>query len=369
MPNQAPTYIHIPFSIPSKLLSEICNQTEEHPSPCAYTKNQPRWREIAGEAPPASDPPYYTIICDPAERLSRIFRLSTHNTWDEFMDCQECRWKWVLGHDYHVGASDNQKLPDVENIPIENLTRISGILGRDVTPFLEPQNSNTKPTPSWAKHLVYQHHPEQARLYGYDSTPASCMDAEKKSIIIVGSNRCLHGSGLGKIIDSYDVVVRCSNAPREDHEADVGSRLDVAMLNAVFTQHAPEHPSPRSLPHIDPDENVEVWHPPYRAVRGIYKHRMGYFPVLLTDTLYETAWKQLGAAPSSGLLSVMAAANFGFQKISIAGFGPLEDNDTFSHYYGDVDKQASQCNFVGENQLLRDWLGHGLIDSLDEPWR
>lgn len=55
------------------------------------------------------------------------------------------------------------------------------------------------------------------------------------SIAIVGSSGSLKNSGLGNIIDGYDVVIRFNRAPTVGYENDVGQKTSLRVCNlAIF---------------------------------------------------------------------------------------------------------------------------------------
>lgn len=52
-----------------------------------------------------------------------------------------------------------------------------------------------------------------------------------KKIALVGSSGVLSGTGLGKVIDSFEEVIRFNRAPTNSYEEDVGSKTTVRVLN------------------------------------------------------------------------------------------------------------------------------------------
>lgn len=53
------------------------------------------------------------------------------------------------------------------------------------------------------------------------------------SIAIVGSSGSLKNSGLGNIIDGYDVVIRFNRAPTDGYENDVGQKTSLRVCNLI----------------------------------------------------------------------------------------------------------------------------------------
>ncbi|TDG47759.1 hypothetical protein AWZ03_005903 [Drosophila navojoa] len=61
-----------------------------------------------------------------------------------------------------------------------------------------------------------------------------------KTCAIVSSAGSLAGSKLGRFIDSHDIVMRFNNAPTRGHEADVGSKTTIRVVNSQVSRlHGP----------------------------------------------------------------------------------------------------------------------------------
>ena len=62
---------------------------------------------------------------------------------------------------------------------------------------------------------------------------ASLLDSlHFNSCAVVSSAGTLQKSGLGSFIDSHDLVLRFNNAPTENHEADVGKKTSIRIVNS-----------------------------------------------------------------------------------------------------------------------------------------
>jgi hypothetical protein len=53
----------------------------------------------------------------------------------------------------------------------------------------------------------------------------------QENVAIVGASATLLGSNFGKIIDSYDEVIRFNRSPTEGYESDVGSKTTLRVVN------------------------------------------------------------------------------------------------------------------------------------------
>ena len=60
--------------------------------------------------------------------------------------------------------------------------------------------------------------------------------AKCQECIVVGAGACLRGARLGKIIDSFPIVIRMNMAPIEGYETIVGSKTDIRV---VYPESAP----------------------------------------------------------------------------------------------------------------------------------
>lgn len=57
-----------------------------------------------------------------------------------------------------------------------------------------------------------------------------------KNVIIVGPSNSLEGKGLGKVIDSYDIVIRINRWYYMNNHNDYGSRCDVYYVNGEMSR-------------------------------------------------------------------------------------------------------------------------------------
>jgi hypothetical protein len=60
---------------------------------------------------------------------------------------------------------------------------------------------------------------------------------KNKNVVIVGPAHHLTGSNFGKIIDSYDVVVKINGLLYNKNPKDYGARIDVLTTNLEFIRN------------------------------------------------------------------------------------------------------------------------------------
>lgn len=361
-------HINIPFSTPcevSRAINKLSTNAIEPDSEWPWSMRLINYLEEIGDD--AESWVFTTIIRDPIQRMCQIHLNWSpphghSSTWDSFMDDPENQRNCYRAFDYYVGEYDDVH---VGVIPIENPDEISDKFGPSVVAKMEQSKPfSHSEVPEWAAHMICQFNQFEAQKYGYDILPPTCKNAQKKSIVIVGSHKCLLSSSLGETIDQHDLVLRVNNAPIGGFESHVGSRTDIVMLNAVITGGTNASIKPENISDAKIADRAEIWHVPSFPIRGCYKYKKGYIPILATHALYEKIETELLKRPTTGLIAIMAAATHGFSKISIAGFGELGAENTYSHYYEDNTSSAHH-NFIGENELLRHWIDSSLITSLD----
>ena len=360
-------HVHIPYSVSPEILSRIDEISTNKITTDADWQWSFRLIDYLEEIDDGLDDwKFSTIIRDPIQRMCQIYQnwVRSHEdiSWHAFMDDPGNQRNCYRAFDYYVGEYDDL---NVAIIAIEETEKIEKLLDGNLTSkTLVQVKMDTSGVPAWACHMVCQFNPYEARYYGYDSRPPSCKDAENKTIVIVGSNECLLKSSMGQVIDENDIVARINNAPMQGYEQHVGGKTDVVMLNATLTGGTNLSIPPSAIADIHIKNGVELWHVPVFSIRGCFKDKNGYLPILETGALYEQITSKLGRPPSTGLIAVMAAIVQGFKKITIAGFGDLGNENTYSHYYGG-DVYTHCHNFLGENEVLRQWIEMGIIHSLD----
>uniref|UniRef100_A0A061QNG5 Cmp-n-acetylneuraminate-beta-galactosamide-alpha--sialyltransferase 1-like n=1 Tax=Tetraselmis sp. GSL018 TaxID=582737 RepID=A0A061QNG5_9CHLO len=83
-----------------------------------------------------------------------------------------------------------------------------------------------------------------------------------ESCAVVGNSGSLIGAGHGADIDSHDMVLRINNSPIKGHEADVGARSTISLLNGWKIHWCGERPSCPCWPYgLDTAIATYVWEP------------------------------------------------------------------------------------------------------------
>ena len=153
-----------------------------------------------------------------------------------------------------------------------------------------------------------------------------------KKVIVVGPSPSLEGSGKGKEIDGYDIVVRVNKGfpIEEGFESDLGSRTDI--------HYHCLHTSPECCGNIFYEEmknkNVLVSCPYPKYVRPFYSDVTSFekenkkwnlsFHCADTDYYIGVA-KMLGTRPNSGTMAIMDLLCYDLKELHITGFTWFRD--------------------------------------------
>ena len=167
-----------------------------------------------------------------------------------------------------------------------------------------------------------------------------------KKVIVVGPSPSLEGSGKGKEIDGYDIVVRVNKGfPIEDgFESDLGSRTDI--------HYHCLHTSPECCGDIFykemKDDNVFVSCPYPKYINSFYSDVTSFekenkkwnlsFHCADTDYYIEVA-RMLGTRPNSGTMTIMDLLCYDLKELHITGFTWFRDGWRKSY------KKLSDDNF------------------------
>ena len=103
----------------------------------------------------------------------------------------------------------------------------------------------------------------------------------KDNIAVIGSSSSLLGNNLGKIIDSFDEVVRFNRAPTGGWEKHVGSKTTLRVSN--------NHVFSNVKHNVSGDENCDDWKPqgqPQNFIKDLINQK-----ILLLNRDY-SAWKE-----------------------------------------------------------------------------
>jgi len=173
----------------------------------------------------------------------------------------------------------------------------------------------------------------------------------KPSCVVVGNGPSLRGSGMGGIIDSYDVVVRLNNYVVEGCEGDVGSKTDVWATtfwgdidrSKLDTTDAAELLLLTSNAPTAPSASVRRW-----AESKCEELSLVYSVV--SQTSLQRGLKELGGnSPSSGVMTLMHYIEK-YGEVAAVGFDFFEGD---GHHYFDESRRPSHCPHKGN--LERTW--------------
>ena len=200
-----------------------------------------------------------------------------------------------------------------------------------------------------------------------------------KRLVLVGPSPSIIGSGLGRLIDQHDIVIRMNKAvPVPQHlTADIGTRTDI-LYNCL-------EPHPNSGGKVDPvfwkKHNVKWVCSPYPILKfsaanikrfihlnNLMKEKLNFH--CLDMRLYTDLAKSTQTRPNTGLLAIEELLGFPIKELSIYGmtFGvdgyyKEYNNMTLEQYKkmsnGPNHKQFPQFKYfcetwVGDERLITD---------------
>ncbi|XP_024133188.1 CMP-N-acetylneuraminate-beta-galactosamide-alpha-2,3-sialyltransferase 4 [Oryzias melastigma] len=220
-----------------------------------------------------------------------------------------------------------------------------------------------------------------AATANYDM-PAHIENLDCRTCVVVGNGFSIKNSSLGRLINTYDVVIRLNDAPVRGYEEDVGNKTtmrifypesassnprvhneeDTLMVMVPFKPH-----DLRWLKEMLYDEKRDsrgFWKPPpliwlgHRSkVRVLDPYFMHQTAKKLLHIPFPPKIKQNSFQPTTGFLAVFVALNY-CDVVHIAGFGypPKSDQQQPIHYYGSHTMKAmkySSHNVGREAQALK----------------
>ena len=188
----------------------------------------------------------------------------------------------------------------------------------------------------------------------------------KDNIAVIGSSSSLLGNNLGKIIDSFDEVVRFNRAPTGGWEKHVGSKTTLRVSN--------NHVFSNVKHNVSGDENCDDWKPqgqPQNFIKDLKNQK-----ILLLNRDY-SAWKEkekhIDPSSTAFLGNYLCVESFGGTrspsvgyafislcimngvKPTLFGFGLMEDDEKASHYWENKDKIISSHGYKIERENIGKW--------------
>lgn len=198
---------------------------------------------------------------------------------------------------------------------------------------------------------------------------------EERTIIIGSSNVVLENE-LGKVIDSFDNVVRFNRAPTEGFEQYVGSKTTTRFVNThVSTNQPKDGEDLKFIPLLknqiicgDTKKTDEDFYRVFdKSCRYIQVNRKANYEkfktMFLPNTNIQIEEKE-GREPSVGLNAICYYLNEGI-KPTIYGFHLHDLNRKVSPHYWKEKKVVGSChNFTHERKLINELVKNNFIDIL-----
>lgn len=213
----------------------------------------------------------------------------------------------------------------------------------------------------------------------------------QRKCAIVGNSGILLKSGCGRVIDSYDFVIRANLAPLRDYIDDVGHKTNLMLVNDVTLNKLqsvlfkPVETEKRLLlvGQLRYLNNTVLWYPKdstknngkLRNISKIFrterlKVRLGFS---LLDMYSFIKWKyNIWRYPSSGLY-MLALGESLCKSVSLFGFYPYETdglgNKVFTHYYQpDLENFHTWAHdFDAEYRMLTSMRDKGILEMVTSP--
>lgn len=196
------------------------------------------------------------------------------------------------------------------------------------------------------------------------------------SCAVIGNSNSLLEHEFGNEIDQHDIVFRCNQAPVQDYESHVGSKLTYRMMNSHnFWATKRDWPSRQSMcdkhAQFDPDFLTKIQDETIIVKRDVPPTE---FPLLLDQMetnrnkvlflnmkFHNLCDSYIGRSATSGFVSIMLAIkNFG--KVNCFGFRFIEGE--YHHYYERIEQYDQSCHHFTKEQEIMEWLnqtGHIIL--------
>ena len=145
---------------------------------------------------------------------------------------------------------------------------------------------------------------------------------EGKNVVLVGPATTLKGSGLGKEIDSFDIVCRLNHhLPGPELEKDYGSRNDVVFSGPVLLFYGyeifKEVRPPSTI--IFPAKNVYDHDHYGKMIQQIHDDHPDIECLWIGDEFATTVEKELGTSPTTGILAICYLLSLPIKSLFVTG--------------------------------------------------
>ena len=218
-------------------------------------------------------------------------------------------------------------------------------------------------------------------LYRYGRLPDYLYDEyiENKKIIIVGPAGYLQGKGLGKYIDSFDIVVRINHAIPILNKIDYGARTDV--LYHILSRRGKDGIHKKYITEEEIKEwkkNKVVWlisrhDDRSKRIQALKHYLNGNVDwITIKSNFYNKLKKETGKAPNTGILTIMHILSLKPKTVNVIGFdfyksgvyekyGDIKDNENagvVNAVWHDVEEQIIYLKKIlqeNDNLIIDDY--------------
>jgi len=298
---------------------------------CAFPIVSRRWYETLG---------YF---------VPEVFRFFFHDTWLE----------WI--------GRELGRLIFIDDMKVEHWHFSTGKMGRDATTQRNRGDKQSQRDEETFKQLELDRKRAAKKLLGlmdmkqYSYTAISDLKVllEGKRVALVGPAPTLVGTGMGKYLDSFDVVCRINELAAFNLEEDYGHKCDVlfhsfssSTMGNLFKSmnRNPFLASRGSLKFVvscQLDHN-DVGHDIAKNVRMFYDHNRIPFQQVSSAFWFSVA-DRLGCSPNTGMMAIQVLLQYGIKELFITGMSFYVEGDQtaqnhHSSYmeYGGEDKKPAR---------------------------
>ncbi|WP_170606515.1 glycosyltransferase family 29 protein [Ruegeria arenilitoris] len=167
-------------------------------------------------------------------------------------------------------------------------------------------------------------------------TPFEFIDRydEGKTVAIVGNAPTLANTGLGKWIDSHDIVVRFNDCRVNGYERDVGSRTSILVCNP----YAETRPDRKVGDAVSPETVVAISSLTRRGDMAEFSRWVGRFPTMFTyspDIRIDCGDRSKVALTTGTYGLVLMSKLLKPSALFVTGFTMFQPGTDF-HYWSDI---------------------------------
>lgn len=181
-----------------------------------------------------------------------------------------------------------------------------------------------------------------------------------KTVVLVGNGPSVDGSGLGRIVDAHDEVVRFNNFRLHGFEEDIGTRT---TLWSTFGQGMVPADSPPPRRVIMVHEHAK----PSGEPKEIFRIPQEFYRTMQKDIRAISKHKNADKVnPTSGFLVVRWLLENGCPRINLAGFDHFRKHRSGQHHYWNAKTFGRPTDHDGdaESDLLQPFAQAGRITYL-----